>query len=166
MNAEYTYGTLDFTGLKNDTPVFWERYNEAVNSLSNEQKAWISEQQTVIQKKTEMYSAFIEYLFEKEKDAFVYSGGRNVSEEYIKAVEFASSQYVDKTKRLEAENEKLKQRLDRLEKMYAESNTTERSRRSGENHTEKIIRENTDSGQYSLDFAGDESKSEQTDKEV
>lgn len=166
MNAENTYGTLDFTGLKNDTPVFWERYNDAVNSLSNEQKAWISEQQTVIQKKTEMYSAFIEYLFEKEKDAFVYSGGRNVSEEYIKAVEVASSQYVDKAKRLEAENEELKQRLDRLEKMYAESNATERSRRGGEDNPKETVRENTDTGQYSLGFPSDECKSEQTDKKV
>lgn len=160
MNAENTYGTLDFTGLKNDTPVFWERYNEAVNSLSNEQKAWISEQQTVIQKKTEMYSVFIEYLFEKEKDAFVYSGGRYVAEDYIKAVENASSQYVEKTKRLESENEELKARLDKLERLYAKSNTAEGSGRSGKDNTEETVRENSDTGQYSLAFPSTEDKPE------
>lgn len=94
----------------------WTKYDNLINSLSNEQKVFVSKQKNVIQAKENLLSAFIDYLFEQNKNSFVLVNdtAKNLADNYILAIQKASESYVTKSEELEKENTELKKKIQQL----------------------------------------------------
>lgn len=129
----------------------WRRYDDTLASLSTEQKLWVCKQESVLKAKSEMYSQFIDYLFELNRDAFVSVGDgryKKLCENYIDSIQSSASSYVSRSEQLEQknielvkQNEALQRKLETFMKgMKDESMATSRSRCNGEDNTQTFIR--------------------------
>lgn len=115
MNSALFHNNNDFSFLNNS--VYWNRYDQLLNGMSLEQKTFVSKNEKVLQKKSEMMNAFLDYLFEQYKDSFVsVQGGiyQKIADEYIETVRAAGDNFVTRAEELEKENEDLKRQIKKL----------------------------------------------------
>lgn len=93
---------------------YWKRYDDTIAAMSGEQRAWVARQEEVINAKQVMFSVFLDYLFEANKDAFVSVGDgkyKGIVDSYIDTIQKSADGYVSRAESLERENEELRQQL-------------------------------------------------------
>lgn len=95
---------------------YWSNYENLVKDMSNEQKNYVSKQKSVVSAKQNLMTAFIDYLFEQNRNSFVVASpaARNLADEYISAISKAANGYVTRSDELEKENADLKKQLQQL----------------------------------------------------
>lgn len=101
----------------------WRRYDDSLAAMSAEQKSWVCKQESVMKAKSEMYTQFIDYLFELNKEAFVSVGDgnyRKVCEDYVDSIQKSASSYVSRSDILEKQNEDLVKRNEELQRKLNE----------------------------------------------
>ena len=98
------------------TNAYWNKYEQILAQMSNEQKVFVSKQESVLIAKQNLLSAFIDYLFEQNKVVFINSSenGKLLMEDYISTINTAAESYVSKSEQLEKENEELKKQIKQL----------------------------------------------------
>lgn len=103
---------------------YWNKYDSVIKELSNEQKTFVGKQKSVLSAKQNLMSAFIDYLFEQQKNNFVLASetAKNLADEYISAIQKAASGYVTHQEELEKENADLKKQLQQLMLDFGEKN--------------------------------------------
>lgn len=104
--------------------MYWKKYDSLINSLSNEQKAFVSKQDAVLTAKQNLISAFIDYLFEQNKSTFILSNdvAQKLADNYLDAIDTAAKSYVSRSEELEKENNELKQQIKQLMLDFGEKN--------------------------------------------
>lgn len=115
-----------------DNSRYWKNFETLFQGLSLEEKKYVSSQKEVAEANGKMFEAFIAYLFEQNKDAFVSVNNgmyRNLADSYINAVQKAVNSYVPHTEELEKENQAMKRRIQELERQ----NSQIRNRNNGKN---------------------------------
>lgn len=115
MESALFHNQNDYSFLNNST--YWTKYDRLLNEMSAEQKQFVSKNEEVLEKKSVMMNAFLDYLFEQYKDSFVsVQNGiyKPVADEYIESVKAARDSYVSRSEQLENENAELKQKLKEL----------------------------------------------------
>lgn len=115
MDSALFHNQNDYSFLNNST--YWRKYDSVLNEMSPEQKQFVAKNEEVLEKKSVMMNAFIDYLFEQYKDSFVsVQNGiyKSTADEYIESVKKARDSYVSRSERLENENEELKRQLKEL----------------------------------------------------
>lgn len=95
---------------------YWQKYDSLLNSMSSEQKIFVSKQEEVIKSKQILISAFIDYLFEQNKNSFIATSdlAKKLADDYYNCVSQAASGFVTHSEQLEKENEELKRQLKQL----------------------------------------------------
>lgn len=96
--------------------------------MSSEQKSFVSKNEKVLEKKSVMMNAFLDYLFEQHKDSFVsVQGGayKKIADQYIESVQAARDMYVTRSEQLETENAELKKQIEELLKKEKENGKNE-----------------------------------------
>lgn len=97
----------------------WRRFDDTVNAMSVEQRAWVCKQESVIKAENAMMSSFLEYLFNQNREAFVsVQDGKyaRLVEDYISEIQKIADGYISRSELLEKENAALKEKLKMLEK--------------------------------------------------
>lgn len=116
MDSALFHSQNDFSFLNNNSN-YWNKYDGILNEMSLEQKKFISKNENVLEKKSVMMNAFLDYLFELNKDSFVsVQGGmyKQVAEDYIESVKAARDLYISRSEQLETENAALRRQLEEL----------------------------------------------------
>lgn len=137
----------------------WRRYDDTLASLSTEQKLWVCKQEPVLKAKSEMYSQFIDYLFELNRDAFCSVGDgryKKLCEDYIDSIQASASRYVSRSEQLEKQNENLIKQNEELQRKLEEilkgnkneSMATVGSRCSREDNSKNIVQTGINPEQY------------------
>lgn len=93
----------------------WQRFDDLVGKMSNDQQAFVNNNEKALAKRKELLSTFNDWLFERFKDEFVqipvFAG---LAEEYVNAVATAAQEFGQHAAGLEKENEELRRQLDEL----------------------------------------------------
>lgn len=105
------FGFNNFEQYTQQVP--WNKYDAVIKELSNEQKIFVGKQKSVITAKQNLMTAFIDYLFEVNKNNFVMASpvAKDLADEYINAISKAAGSYVSHNEELEKENAELKKQL-------------------------------------------------------
>lgn len=113
MNEQYDFNSFTDYQINNS---YWSRYNNMIKDMSNEQRIFVSKQDSVIEAKQNLMATFIDYLFERDKASFVNSSddARKIADIYLETVKDASSRYVTRNEELEKENIELKKQIKQL----------------------------------------------------
>lgn len=95
---------------------YWNKYNNLIKNMSNEQRIFVAKQQSVLEAKQNLISTFIDYLFERDKNSFTNSSdeAKRISDIYIDTVKDAADKYVTRNEELEKENQELKAKIEQL----------------------------------------------------
>lgn len=109
MNADFEF---PFYNYQMQNPL-WQKYEKVINEMSSEQKNYVGKHEKVLQSKQIMISAFIDYLFEQNKNTFAASSdnAKQIINNYIADIEDASKGYISRAEQLEKENQELKEQL-------------------------------------------------------
>ena len=100
---------------------YWNRLTDYISKFSTDQLKFIDNNQQVIKAHNDMLNAFVQYLFEKNKDDFAaFDEFRPVCDTYIDCVIKTASEYDDKVSEALNENAELKNKLKEYEKRIAE----------------------------------------------
>ena len=112
MNNDFN---LNFERFQLDNS-YWNKYNNLINRMSNEQRMFVGKQEDVLQAKQKLISVFVDYLFEQYKGSFVNSSdmAQALANEYFEAVSKAAEKYVTRNDQLEKENAELKKQVKQL----------------------------------------------------
>lgn len=104
---------------------YWNKYNNLINTMSYEQKAFVGKQENVLQAKQKLITMFIDYLFEQYKSSFVNSSdmAHSLADEYFDAVSKAAEKYITRSDLLEQENAELKKEVEALKKGIKNDNS-------------------------------------------
>lgn len=110
---------FNFNNFEQFSPTVWNKYDSVVKDLSNEQKIFVGKQKNVITAKQNLMTAFIDYLFEVNKNNFVMASpvATNLADEYINAISKAAGAYISHNDELEKENAELKKQLQQFMNM-------------------------------------------------
>ena len=113
MNEQFDFNSFNDYQINNS---YWSRYNNMIKDMSNEQRIFVSKQDSVIEAKQNLMATFIDYLFERDKASFVNSSddARKIADIYLETVKDASSRYVTRNEELEKENIELKKQIKQL----------------------------------------------------
>lgn len=104
---------------------YWQILSSNCEKMSADQLNFINSNNKVIECKAKMMEAFNLFLFEKYKDDFAQVETiRPICDEYINTILQVADEYGDVMKRTLEENEKLKARIEELERKNAKQNTT------------------------------------------
>ena len=95
---------------------YWIKYNNLIQHMSQEQKIFVSKQESVLEAKQNLMSSFLDYLFEREKSNFINSSdeAKRISDIYIESIKIAADKYVTRNEELEKENAELKHKIQQL----------------------------------------------------
>ena len=104
---------------------YWQILSSNCEKMSADQLNFINSNTKVIECKAKMMEAFNLFMFEKYKDDFAQVETiRPICDEYINTILQVADEYGDVMKRTLEENEKLKARIEELERKNAKQNTT------------------------------------------
>lgn len=104
---------------------YWQILSSNCEKMSADQLNFINSNNKVIECKAKMMEAFNLFLFERYKDDFAQVETiRPICDEYINTILQVADEYGDVMKRTLEENEKLKARIEELERKNAKQNTT------------------------------------------
>lgn len=150
METDFNAMMDHFKALQQPKSSFWKKYDDILNSLSADQKQWVSKQNEVVMAKEKMFSMFLNYLFDQKKDDFVSVNDgkyKGIVSDYFQAIQKAADGYVSHAESLERENEDLKAKLKEiLEARKNESMAADGSRRNGKNDLDQVIRTDNSTG--------------------
>ena len=123
-NLEQQLKSLESKTSTNSTG-YWSILSSNCEKMSADQLNFINSNNKVIECKAKMMEAFNLFLFEKYKDDFAQVETiRPICDEYINTILQVADEYGDVMKRTLEENEKLKARIEELERKNAKQNTT------------------------------------------
>ena len=123
-NLEQQLKSLESKTSTNSTG-YWQILSSNCEKMSADQLNYINSNNKVIECKAKMMEAFNLFLFEKYKDDFAQVETiRPICDEYINTILQVADEYGDVMKRTLEENEKLKARIEELERKNAKQNTT------------------------------------------
>lgn len=123
-NLEQQLKSLESKTSTNSTG-YWQILSSNCEKMSADQLNFINSNNKVIECKAKMMEAFNLFLFEKYKDDFAQAETiRPICDEYINTILQVADEYGDVMKRTLEENEKLKARIEELERKNAKQNTT------------------------------------------
>ena len=123
-NLEQQLKSLESKTSTNSTG-YWQILSSNCEKMSADQLNFINSNTKVIECKAKMMEAFNLFLFEKYKDDFAQVETiRPICDEYINTILQVADEYGDVMKRTLEENEKLKARIEELERKNAKQNTT------------------------------------------
>lgn len=123
-NLEQQLKSLESKTSTNSTG-YWQILSSNCEKMSADQLNFINSNNKVIECKAKMMEAFNLFLFEKYKDDFAQVETiRPICDEYINTILQVADDYGDVMKRTLEENEKLKARIEELERKNAKQNTT------------------------------------------
>lgn len=123
-NLEQQLKSLESKTSTNSTG-YWQILSSNCEKMSADQLNFINSNNKVIECKAKMMEAFNLFLFEKYKDDFAQVETiRPICDEYINTILQVADEYGDVMKRTLEENEKLKARIEELERKNAKQNTT------------------------------------------
>ena len=93
----------------------WQRFDDLVNKMSNDQQAFVNSSEKALAKRQELMQTFNDWMFERFKDEFVqipmFAG---LAEEYVNVVAETAQEFGQHAAGLEKENEELRWQLDEL----------------------------------------------------
>ena len=99
----------------------WQRLQDNLSRMSNEQIAFIDKDPDCVAKKTSMNSVFIEWLFEKYKNDFVQvSQFNSIANEYVDCIITKADDFSKRQANLVQDNENLRKELEELRKFKQE----------------------------------------------
>lgn len=99
----------------------WQRLQDSLSRMSNEQIAFIDKDPDCVAKKTSMNSVFIEWLFEKYKNDFVQvSQFNSLANEYVDCIITKADDFSKRQANLVQDNENLRKELEELRKFKQE----------------------------------------------
>lgn len=102
-------------GSQKETSEVWKRFDDLINKMSEDQKAYVGQNDKVINKRKEMIQTFNDWLFEKYKGEFVeIPAFAAIAQEYVEATASTAQDYGARANRLEQENEDLRRQLNAL----------------------------------------------------
>lgn len=123
-NLEQQLKSLESKTSTNSTG-YWQILSSNCEKMSADQLNFINSNNKVIECKAKMMEAFNLFLFERYKDDFAQVETiRPICDEYINTILQVADEYGDVMKRTLEENEKLKARIEELERKNAKQNTT------------------------------------------
>lgn len=93
----------------------WQRFDELVNKMSNDQQAFVNGNEKALAKRQQMMATFNDWLFERFKDEFVQIPVfAALAEEYVDVVANTAQEFGRHAAGLEKENEELRRQLAEL----------------------------------------------------
>ena len=96
---------------------YWQKLSDCCSKMSADQFNYVSNNEEVIQTKSQMMDAFNLYLFEKYKEEFASTDMfTKVCDDYLDKVIDVASNYSESITKTLDENEKLKAKIAKLEK--------------------------------------------------
>lgn len=99
----------------------WQRLQDNLSRMSNEQLAFINKDPDCVAKKTAMNSVFIEWLFEQYKNDFVQvSQFNSLANEYVDCIITKADDFSKRQANLVQDNENLRKELEELRKFKQE----------------------------------------------
>lgn len=102
-------------GEKTQVQPVWKRFNDLIQQMSDDQKAYVANHEVVVAEKQKMMQVFNEWIFEKHKNEFVLIPGFDgLAQGYVEAVASTAQEFGAKTSALRQENEDLKRELEAL----------------------------------------------------
>lgn len=104
---------------------YWSILSSNCEKMSADQLNFINSNDKVIECKAKMMEAFNLFLFERHKEEFAQVETlRPICDEYVNTILQVADDYGDVMKRTLEENEKLKAKIQELERKNAKQNTT------------------------------------------
>lgn len=123
-NLEQQLKSLESKTSTNSTG-YWQILSSNCEKMSADQLNFINSNNKVIECKAKMMEAFNLFLFERYKEDFAQVETiRPICDEYINIILQVADEYGDVMKRTLEENEKLKAKIQELERKNAKQNTT------------------------------------------
>ncbi len=93
----------------------WQRFDELVNKMSNDQQAFVNSNEKALAKRQQMMTTFNDWLFERFKDEFVQIPMfAALADEYVNVVAETAQEFGRRAVGLEQENEDLRRQLAEL----------------------------------------------------
>jgi aspartyl/asparaginyl beta-hydroxylase (cupin superfamily) len=125
-NIEYLERKLQELGESQaNSASYWLKLSEHCSKLSSDQLKYVHNCDKVKKAKSKMMEAFNLFLFERYKEDFAQVETiRPICDEYVNTILQVADDYGDVMKRTLEENEKLKAKIQELERKNAKQNTT------------------------------------------
>ena len=93
----------------------WQRFDELVNRMSNDQQAFVNGDEKALAKRPQLMTTFNDWLFERFKDEFVQIPAfAALAGEYVDVVAETAQEFGRHAAGLEKENEELRRQLAEL----------------------------------------------------
>lgn len=93
----------------------WQRFDDLVNKMSNDQQAFVNSNEKALAKRQQMMTTFNDWLFERFKDEFVQIPMfAALADEYVNVVAETAQEFGRRAVGLEQENEDLRRQLAEL----------------------------------------------------
>lgn len=109
------------TNLVQNTAPVWQRLNDYLAKMTNDQISYINFNETCVTKKQEMNKVFIEWLFEKYKNDFVQvSSFNDIANDYVDTIITGAEEFVKNQANLAKDNENMRKELEELRKFKEE----------------------------------------------
>lgn len=104
-------------GTKAEVQPVWKRFNDLIQQMSDDQKAYVGNHDLVIAERQKMMQTFNDWMFEKYKNEFVMIPSfDSLAQGYVEAVASTAQEFGAKTAALRQENDELRRELDELKR--------------------------------------------------
>ena len=104
-------------GTPTEIQPVWKRFNDLIQQMSDDQKAYVSNHELVIGERQKMMQTFNDWMFEKYKNEFVtIPSFDSLAQGYVEAVASTAHEFGAKSAALRQENEELRRELDALKR--------------------------------------------------
>ena len=103
--------------LKGETQVkaaVWQRFDDIVSRMSNDQQAFVNSNEKAVAKRQEMMEVFINWMFEVHKNEFAQHFGK-LANDYVDTVAETAQEFGKRAAGLAKENEELRRQLAELQ---------------------------------------------------
>ena len=99
-------------GSKTEVQPVWKRFNDLIQQMSDDQKAYVGNHDLVIAERQKMMQTFNDWMFEKYKNEFVtIPSFDSLAQGYVEAVASTAQEFGAKTAALRQENDELRKEL-------------------------------------------------------
>lgn len=99
-------------GAKTEVQPVWKRFNDLIQQMSDDQKAYVGNHDLVIAERQKMMQTFNDWMFEKYKNEFVtIPSFDSLAQGYVEAVASTAQEFGAKTAALRQENDELRKEL-------------------------------------------------------
>ena len=93
----------------------WKRFDDLIQQMSDDQKTYVANHETVIGERQKMMQTFNDWMFEKYKNEFVTIPSFDaLAQGYVEAVASTAQEFGAKAAALRQENEELRREIEAL----------------------------------------------------